>query len=68
MQSIHKNQYLKMAWMMTLLKQKNNHDVYAGQNQRYEDVEKDFDYDDGGEQCDWSSISINLPEGKDPKT
>ena len=43
-------------------------DVYAGQNQRYEGVEKDFDYDDGGEQYDWSSISINLPEGKDPKT
>ena len=43
-------------------------DVYAGQNQQYEGVEKDFDYDDGGEQYDWSSISINLPEGKDPKT
>jgi len=42
-------------------------DVYAGQNQIYEGVEKDFDYDDGGEQCDWSSISINFPEGKDPK-
>ena len=42
-------------------------DVYAGQNQRYEGVEKDFDYDDGGEQYDWSSTSINLPEGKDPK-
>ena len=34
-------------------------DVYAGQNQRYEGVERDFDYDDGGG---------NLPEGKDPKT
>ena len=43
-------------------------DVNAGQNQLYEGVEKDFDYDDGGEQYDWSSISINLPEGKDPKT
>ena len=43
-------------------------DVYAGQNQRYEGVEKDFDYDDGGEQYDWSSLSIDLPEGKDPKT
>ena len=43
-------------------------DVFAGQNQRYEGVEKDFDYVDGGEQYDWSSISINLPEGKDPKT
>lgn len=42
-------------------------DVYAGRNQRYEGVEKDFDYDDGGEQYDWSSISISLPEGKDPK-
>ena len=42
-------------------------DVYAGQNQRYEGVEKDFDYDDGGEQYDWSCVSINLPEGKDPK-
>ena len=43
-------------------------DVYAGQNQRYEGVEKDFDYDDGGKQYDWSSISIDLPEGKDLKT
>lgn len=43
-------------------------DVYAGQNQRYDEVEKDFDYDVGGEQYDWSSISINLPEDKDPKT
>ena len=42
-------------------------DVYAGQNQRYEGVEKDFDYDDGGEDYDWSSICIILPEGKDPK-
>ena len=42
-------------------------DIYAGQNQRYEGVEKDFDYDDGGEQHDWSSISINIPEDKDPK-
>ena len=42
-------------------------DVYAGQNQRYEGVEKDFDYDDGGDDYDWSSTSITLPEGKDPK-
>ena len=42
-------------------------DVYTGQNQRYEGVEKGFEYDDGGEQYDWSSITINLPEGKDPK-
>ncbi len=42
-------------------------DVYAGQNQRYEGVEKDFDYGDGGEQYDWSSNSNNLPEGKDHK-
>lgn len=41
--------------------------VYVGQNQRYEGVKKDFDYDDGGEQYDWSSISINLPKGKDPR-
>ena len=40
-------------------------DIYAGQNQRYEGVKKDFDYDDGGEGYDWSSISINLPEDKD---
>ena len=37
-------------------------DVYAGQNQIYEGVERDFDYDDGGEDYDW----IILPEGKDP--
>ena len=43
-------------------------DVYAGQNQRYEGVERDFDYDDGGENYDWSSTCINLPENKDPKT
>ena len=43
-------------------------DVYAGQNQRYEGVERDFDYDDGGENYDWSSTCVNLPEGKDPKT
>ena len=42
-------------------------DVYAGQNQRYEGIEKDFDYDDGGDDYDWSSPSIILPEGKDPK-
>ena len=42
-------------------------DVYAGQNQRYESVEKDFNYDDGGEDYDWSSTCIILPEGKEPK-
>ena len=42
-------------------------DVYAGQNQKYEGVEKDFDYDDGGEDYDWNSTCIILPEGKDPK-
>ena len=42
-------------------------DVYAGQNQRYEGTEKDFGYDDGGDDYDWSSPSIILPEGKDPK-
>ena len=41
-------------------------DVYAGQNQIYEGVEKDLDYDDGGEDYDWSSTRIILPEGKDP--
>ena len=41
-------------------------DVYAGQNQMYEGVERDFDYDDGGEDYDWSSTHIILPEGKDP--
>ena len=41
-------------------------DVYAGQNQMYEGVERDFDYDDGGEDYDWSSTRIILPEGKDP--
>ena len=42
-------------------------DVYAGQNQRYEGVEKDFDYDDGGDEYDWNSTCIILPEGRDPK-
>ena len=42
-------------------------DVYAGQNQRYEGVEKDLDYDDGGEDYDWNSTCFVLPEGKDPK-
>ena len=42
-------------------------DVYARQNQRYEGVEKDLDYEDGGDDYDWSSPSIILPEGKDPK-
>ena len=41
-------------------------DVYAGQNQIYEGVERDFDYDDGGEDYDWSSTRIILPEGEDP--
>ena len=41
-------------------------DVYAGQNQIYEGVERDFDYEDGGEDYDWSSTRIILPEGKDP--
>ena len=41
-------------------------DVHAGQNQIYEGVERDFDYDDGGEDYDWSSTRIILPEGKDP--
>ena len=42
-------------------------DVYAGQNQRYEGVEKDLDYDDVREDYDWNSTFIILPEGKDPK-
>ena len=42
-------------------------DVYAGQDQRYEGVEKDFDYDDGGDEYDWNSTCIILPEGRDPK-
>ena len=41
-------------------------EVYAGQNQIYESVERDFDYDDGGEDYDWNSNCIILPEGKDP--
>ena len=40
-------------------------DVYAGQNQIYEGVERDFDYDDGGEDYDCSSTRIILPEGED---
>ena len=42
-------------------------DVYAGQDQRYEGVEKDCGYDHGGDDYDWSSNCIILPEGKDPK-
>ena len=42
-------------------------DVYAGQNQRYEVVEKDLDSDDGGENYDWNSTCFVLPKGKDPK-
>ena len=41
-------------------------DLYTGQNQIYEGVERDFDYDDGSEDYDWSSTRIILPEGKDP--
>ena len=42
-------------------------DVYAGQNQIFEGVERDLDYDDGGEEYDWSSTCIMVPEGEDPK-
>ena len=41
-------------------------DVYAGQNQMYDGVERDFDYNDDGEEYDWRSSRIILPEGKDP--
>ena len=40
-------------------------DVYAGRNQIYEGVERDFDYD-GGEDYNWSSTRIILPEGEEP--
>ena len=40
-------------------------DLYTGQNHIYEGVERDFDYDNGGEDCDWSSTRIILPEKKD---
>ena len=43
-------------------------DFYAGQNQRHEGVERDFDYDECGDDYDWTSTSINIPQGKDPKT
>ena len=33
----------------------------------YEGMEKDFDYDDGGDDYDWNNTCIILPEGKDPK-
>ena len=42
-------------------------DVYAGQNQIFEGVERGLDYDDGGEEYDWSSTCIMVPEGEDPK-
>lgn len=41
-------------------------DVYAGKNQRSKVVEKELDCDDRGEDHDWSSTCIILPEGKDP--
>ena len=37
------------------------------QNQIYEGVEKDLDYDDHGEEYDWSSTCLMPPEGEDPK-
>ena len=40
-------------------------DVFAGRNQIYEGVERDFHYD-GGEDYDWSSTRIILPEGEEP--
>ena len=54
-----------------LLKQGNNqtgwmYTVCAGQNRIYDGVEKDVDYDDGGENYDWNSTRIILPEGEDP--
>ena len=36
--------------------------------QRHEGVEGDFDYDECGDDYDWTSTSINIPQGKDPKT
>lgn len=36
--------------------------VYAGQNQRYEGIERDFYDDDGGDDYDWTSTSINIPQ------
>ena len=44
-------------------KQPNWVNGYAGQNQRYEGLEKDLDYNDGGEQYHWTSILINFPKG-----
>ena len=41
-------------------------DVYAGKTQRSKGVEKEVDCDDRGENDNWSSTSIILPEGKDP--
>ena len=42
-------------------------DVYPGQNQRYEGVEKDLDYHDCEEEYDWNSTCIVLLEDKDLK-
>ena len=42
-------------------------DVYAGQNQIFQGVERDLDYDDGGEDYHWSSTCVMVPEGEDPK-
>lgn len=42
-------------------------DVYAGQNQRFEGVESEFQYDDGGEHYDWTSTTVQLPDGQDAK-
>ncbi|EDO33521.1 predicted protein [Nematostella vectensis] len=41
-------------------------DNYTGPNQTYESV-KEFQYDDGAEDFDWSSSTIVIPETADPK-
>lgn len=35
-------------------------DVYAGQNQCFEGVEREFEYDDGGEDFDWSNTLFEV--------
>ena len=42
-------------------------EVYAGHNHHYEGVENEFQYDDGGDQYDWSSTSLHIPAVEETK-
>lgn len=42
-------------------------DIYAGHNQCYEGVEDDFQHDDGREEYDRRSTSLQLPKDRGAK-